>query len=100
MIPTIVKDNYDLSNYINATKTGYVIPNVANISVKDNGGITNKVTNKVDVVVPIPKEVVPTPDTKKTISVSLMVFGLVLVAIGTIMLIMYKKKFNNKMEEK
>ena len=100
MITTMVKDNYDLSNYINATKTGYVIPNVANISIKDNGGVTNKVTNKVEVVVSIPKEIVPSPDTKKTISVSLMVFGLVLVAIGTIMLIMYKKKFNNKMEEK
>lgn len=94
MIKTTVKDNYDLSKYINSDKSGYIIPNKASISVTDKSGVSNKETNKVDVVVPIPKEVVKTPDTGKYISTLLITLGSVLLvaAIITLSILLNKKK--------
>ena len=93
MITTYVKDNYDLSKYLNTDKTKYIIPNQAKISVTDNGGTAvNKDTNIVDVYITIPKEVITTPDTGKYTSIALIVGGVLIIAVAVITLIVYKKK--------
>lgn len=99
MINTYVKDNYDLSKYLNNDKTKYIIPNQAKISVTDNGGTAvNKDTNTVNVYITIPKEVVPTPDTGKYTSIALIAGGITIIAIAVITLIIYKKKNIKKVD--
>lgn len=93
IINAYVKDNYDLSKYLSSDKTKYVIPNKATVSITDNTGVSvNKDTNKVFVYMPVPKEVVPTPDTGKYTSILLIVGGSVIVAVSIIVLVLYKKK--------
>ena len=93
MINTYVKENYDLSKYISSDKTKYVIPNQAKISVTENAGTAvNKDTNKVNVYIHIPKEVVPTPDTGKYVSAALIIGGCLIIGIAVIILVVYKKK--------
>lgn len=91
-----VKENYDLSKYINSDSSAYIIPNVASISVTDNYGVSNKKTNNVEVMVPIPKKSVEVPDTSEFISSSLIVGGgiIIILAIGTF--IIYKKRATAK----
>lgn len=93
IITAYVKDNYDLSKYLSSDKTKYVIPNQAKISITDNAGVSvNKDTNQVFVYIPIPKEVVPTPNTGKYTSIALIVGGILIIAIAIITLVIYKKK--------
>ena len=96
MITTQVKDNYDLSKYLSSDKTQYIIPNIAHISVTDNNGTVNNDTNKVDVVIPIPKEVVPAPNTGKVISIPLIIGGCVIIGLAILILIKYKKNVFDK----
>lgn len=95
MINTYVKDNYDLSKYLNNDKTKYIIPNQAKVSVTDNGGTAvNKDTNTVNVYITIPKEIVSAPNTGKYTSIALIAGGVLIIAIAIITLITYKKKSN------
>ena len=93
IITAKIKDNYDLAKYLNNDKSGYIIPNKAGISVTDNSGIYNKTTNIVNVVVPIPKEVVPAPDTGKYISMTITIIGSLILVGSVVILSLY---LNNK----
>ena len=98
IITARIKDNYDLTKYLNNDKSGYVIPNKASISVTDNSGISNKTTNIVNVIVPIPKEVVPAPDTGKYISMTITIVGSLILVGSVVIISLYlnnKKKKNN-----
>ena len=94
IINTEVKDDYDLSDYLNKDETAYVIPNEASISVKDKNGLYPKKTNKVNVTIDIPKDVVEVDDTAEFVSSTLIVGGSIIIILAVGILVMHKKKAN------
>lgn len=92
IITAKVKNDYDLSKYLDKNNENYVIPNTASISVTDNSGIVDRKTNKVEVRIPIPKVTVPVADTRKYISITALVIGIILIVVASLLVIRYKRK--------